>query len=52
MGILSNLFNGADKINDYFMDAVRVYAFPLDPTIRIAGLSSARLPLGAESING
>jgi len=48
MSFLSNLFGGAEKINDYFADAVLVYVQTHDPIVRMAALAAAKVANGVQ----
>jgi len=37
---IGNVMHGGDRVNDYFLDAVRVYACTLDPAARQAALTA------------
>lgn len=39
-GLVNDLLQGGTRVNDYFIDAVRVYACTLDPAVRQAALTA------------
>jgi len=48
MGLLRGLLGGAQKINDYFADAIWVYRYTADPVVRLAALAAAKVAAGAQ----
>lgn len=46
MRIFKALFGGAERINDYFADAVLVYVQNHDPIVRMAALAAAKVAAG------
>lgn len=48
MGILSGLLGDAERINDYFADAILVYIQNHDAKVRMAALAAAKVAAGAQ----